>query len=287
MKTGILITAHSNQQQLMRLIDTLKSDFEIFVHLDKKCNIPVTFIHDEHVHVIKTREVFWGSFNLVKATLDLLELAYQYDCDYYITISGIDLPLKPGKEIVREIEKDPDRIYIDYGQLPREDWLLRGGFDRLQLYYDNWARGRYSLKNLFWILLRRTQRLLNLRRKLLPLTYYGGINWLNLSKEAVSYILEYLKSNPEYEKSFHRTLISDEIFFQTLLLNSPLAPKVVNSAKRYIDYDSGGPETPRTLRMKDLETILSTDAWFARKFNDQADAEVIEAIYLKTGGCHA
>ncbi|MDR0427503.1 MAG: hypothetical protein LBH12_02745, partial [Dysgonamonadaceae bacterium] len=106
-------------------------------------------------------------------------------------------------------------------------------------------------------------------------------NWINFSKEIVTYILEYLKIHPEYLSKFEHTLCGDEIFFHTLILNSPYASKVVNDSKRYIEYDSGGPENPRTLKMKDLYKIESSNAWFGRKFNDKVDNEVINVIYSK------
>lgn len=278
MKIGILIAAHSNETQLRRLINVLKNDFEIFVHIDNKSNIPVDlFADDQNVHTIKLHKVYWGSINQVKATLSLLDLAYSHSCDYYVFISGIDLPVKSNLEIIAEIKKNPQSIYMDYAELPRKDWNHEGGLDRFRLFYENMKnRNELTFESLFWFLIRKLQKLLNLRRKLLPITYYGGMNWINFSKEVVAHILLYLKNNPEYLKRFERTLCCDEVFFQTLIMNSEFASKVVNNSKRYIEYDKGGPENPRILRMKDYDKIIASDAWFARKFDDKIDAAVIE-----------
>ena len=282
MKIGILIAAHSNQEQLIRLVNVLKKDFEIFIHIDKKSSIPVNlFKREDNIHTIKSHEVYWGSFNQVRATLSLLELAYQQGCDYYIFISGIDVPIKTNQEIIDEIRDNPQAIYMDYAALPRKDWNHRGGLDRIQLFYENLKnRDKFTPYNLSWIIFRRFQKYLNLRRKLLEINYYGGINWINFSKEIVEYILEYIKNNPRYIKKFEYSLCGDEIFFQTLIMNSKYYDKVHNNSKRYIEYDSGGPENPRILRTKDFDKIMTSDAWFARKFNDNIDKNIIDKIYL-------
>ena len=279
MKIGVLIIAHNQPDYLKDLVNFLKNDFSIFIHLDKRSEIPETIFKDEtNIHVIKKHKVYWGSFNLVLVTYDLLKLAYENQCDYYLVISGCDFPIKKNREIISEIERAPDISYVDHLPLPRKDWLLNGGFDRLHLWWEIVKNpNSSSLFNRLCALGRMIQRLLHIKRKLLPLTYYGGSNWINLSKEAVEYMLHYIEEHPEFFRSFHYTRVGDEIWVQTLLLNSPLREKIISNSKRYIDWTSG-PEYPRILRISDFDKIMQSNAFFARKFDLKIDKKIYEEI---------
>jgi len=279
MKTGILITAHTNPDHLKQLVDILKEDFSIFIHLDKRSRIDLDIFNQESdVHVIKAHKVYWGSYNQILATLDLFKLAYEHNCDYYMLISGSDLPIKKNQEIIAEIQRNPKISYVDYAELPRKDWPLNGGFDRLQLFWDNVGKpNSISFLNRFFSLFRYIQRLLHLRRKLLSVKYYGGANWVNLSKEAVCYLLDFIEKRTEFLKSCRYTRCADEIWVQTILLNSPLCDQIENNSKRYVDWSSG-PEYPKILRMEDYDKILQSNGFFARKIDSNVDKEIFDKL---------
>ena len=107
--------------------------------------------------------------------------------------------------------------------------------------------------------------------------YYGGTNWVNLSKDAVEYLLDFIEKHPEFLKSFRYTRNADEIWLHTILLNSPLCDQIENSSKRYIDWSSG-PEYPRTLRIEDYNKIIQSDAFFARKIDPKIDNNIYEKL---------
>jgi len=282
MKIGILILAHSNTLQLKQLTGILKDDFPVFVHIDNKSDVPVSlFESDPEVFVTKHRKVFWADISIVHATIELMEAAYNAGCEYFLLISGLDFPIKSGKTIKETIEKDPQRNYFFFEPLPRSVWPLNGGWDRINYYWDILEDKKHpTLKNRFFGLMRKICKVLKIKRKLYPITYFGGSEWLNLSREAVGYILDFLGNNPDYIKFFEHTYAPDEIFFQTILMNSPLAGKVVNDDKRYIDWVSG-PDYPRTLTVADYDKIMKSDAFFARKFDERRDREVIDKLILK------
>jgi hypothetical protein len=279
MKIGILILAHDNLEQLRLLVDSLKSHFTVFVHIDAKCDIPEDcFAFDSNVYVIKKHTLYWGNVTIVHATLELLKLAYTHLCDYYILISGADLRIQSCQKIREEISRNPEVNYFYYSQLPKNAWPLNGGFDRLLLYWQTLKHKEANTPyNLLCSLGRRIQKLLKLQRKLFPISYYGGSEWLNLSKEVVEYILDFVVKNPKYLEQFNHTVSSDEIFFQTIVMNSEFSSKVVNDDKRYIDWVSG-PEYPRILRESDYDKIIHSSAFFARKFDERVDTEIIKKI---------
>jgi hypothetical protein len=285
MKIGILILAHNHLEQLKLLVDILKTDFYLFIHIDAKSDLPEDcFSSEPNVWVIKKYKVYWGSNNQILSSLELFKMAYAQHCDYYMFISGQDFPAMLNHEIISEIEKNPQTNYLDYGRLPRKRWLLQGGFDRMQLYWENLNDPKNVTKlNHFCGLCREIQKRLHLRRKLLPgITYYGGVNWANLSKETLTYILNYLEEHPEYLKSFRHTRTADEIWLQTIVINSPFREKTINDPRRYADWYKG-PEFPRTLRIDNYDDIIHSDAFFARKFDTNVDADILEKmiLYLK------
>ena len=81
-----------------------------------------------------------------------------------------------------------------------------------------------------------------------------------------------------------RTLCCDEVFMQTMLLGSPFAGGLWDlgagegSACRLIDWTRSEGAGPHTWRMGDWPVLESSQMMFARKFDRNVDAEVIEAL---------
>jgi hypothetical protein len=71
-------------------------------------------------------------------------------------------------------------------------------------------------------------------------------------------------------------LIPEEIFFQTVLVNSPLRETLVNRALHYTAWP-GGPH-PKTLGVEDFPTLAASDVLYARKFDVERDSLVLDAI---------
>jgi hypothetical protein len=73
------------------------------------------------------------------------------------------------------------------------------------------------------------------------------------------------------------TYIPDEMFFQTLIMNSPFKEQTVNNNLRYIDWVNG-PEAPRVLTSADLTSMVGSDRLWARKFSEEKDLFVLNEI---------
>jgi hypothetical protein len=69
--------------------------------------------------------------------------------------------------------------------------------------------------------------------------------------------------------------VSDEHFFHTILLNSPLRDRIVNDDLRYVDWSGHGGERPAILRSSDVGAIRASGQLFARKFDVTVDARVL------------
>ena len=276
--------AHKNLNQLDRLLERLSPDFDIYLHLDQKWDIDEAhFKKYANVFLTKRYTINWGSYQQVQADAELFIQAFKKDYDYYMLISGQDLPIKTNKQIKAFLEEQKHTSFVNYEAFPKKDWVehFEGGYSRVTYYYG------FDFKKNWWgyirkkalALVRSLQKRTGLKRKLQPLQYYGGWNWVNLNREAMTFIVNYLNRNPSFIKSFKYTLCGDEVWIQTVLMNSD--NHVVNNELRYTDW-RGCLENPKTLTMSHLDEIKASDALFARKFDPDVDKDVIEKVYLMT-----
>lgn len=185
---------------------------------------------------------------------------------YVHLISGQDFPLKPISQIVKECEV-AGAEYLDF---------ITG---------DN--KNRYVRRLRYWNILVskvRTSRICAYTRKAFlglqmviginrlkhcPLTFEVGANWMSIRIESLKYIVnEY----PKYEKYFKHGISAEECYKQMILKTCPSA-NIVNSCKRYVVFEHLQP-SPKTLTMDMYDDIMSSGAFFARKFDDDVDKNV-------------
>jgi hypothetical protein len=279
MKTGILLLVHNHLDEVRRLVDSLKATFDVFIHIDAKSDIPSDiFSAENNIHTIKQFPIHWGNIEMTLATLALLRMAYQQSCDYCLLISGADLPVRPAGVIAAEIAENPDTNYVDCAPLPRADFPLNGGMERLTLFWETGFQNKKNLRHTLCAIFRTFQRLTGFKRKPVPMKYYAGGQWFNFSREVVKFILDFTDNNPRFLKQFKHMRNADEIYFLTIAMNSPYAPKIItDNDKRYIDWTSG-PEFPKILRTEDYHKITASDAFFARKFDPDTDPQIIRKM---------
>ena len=142
MSIAIMVLVHQNENQANRLIKHLSKGFDIYVHIDKKSSLKIE--NTDNIFVYKKYKVYWGSLNIVMATLHLMEEAYKKGYDRYILISGMDLPIKTNKEIV-EFFKNNNNEYIQLDKMPIKGLVGNGGFDRVTKYWPNVYRRKENI----------------------------------------------------------------------------------------------------------------------------------------------
>lgn len=113
-----------------------------------------------------------------------------------------------------------------------------------------------------------------------PLTLQKGANWFSITDALASYVVE---KEPEIQRMYAHTKCCDEVFLQTLVVNSPFQahlydPQMRGGAEgfmRCIDWNRGA---PYTFRSGDFEELMASPCMFARKFDERVDAEIIDRI---------
>src|SRR5262249_36827496 len=116
------------------------------------------------------------------------------------------------------------------------------------------------------------------RKRRVPggLVPFGGSRTWFLPRKVVEHVDSYVRANPGYVRFFEHTLSPDELFFQTLILNSEFSDSVVNDHRLYLEWRGGS--NPATFTLADFERIVASDALFARKFDTGVDAGILDAL---------
>jgi hypothetical protein len=271
LRLAYIISAYRKLGQVTRLVRRLHhNETAFFIHVDKKT--------DDHDYVALTRSLedstavfflerhtcHWGGFGHVRATLkgidDLIRRRIPFD--YLILLTGQDYPIKPNSFIERFFAEHWGKSFMGSNPLPTKSWSPSGGLDRIQ-----YRHLRLHGHHLRWPLKRHFPSGLH--------PYGGGAYWC-LSREAVEYVSRFVTERPDVVAFFKHVDIPDEIFFQTVLMNSELAETIVNDNLRYIDWTRG--RRPAVLETRDFEALASSPKLFARKFDVERDRQILDLI---------
>ena len=278
MRQGILITAYRDIPMLEKLVNYFDNDFEIFVHIDKRCKESISPIEGkDHLHIFNTYAVDWGDYKHLLAIVMLMKEAYRHtDLDYFHLITGSDFPTLPLAQFKTFCEEHRDDNYIEHFPLPHADWGAEGGLNRIQYW---WLRPNSTRTHGAWI----TRKVVNLQRhmgikrsfKYFGGNLYGGGTYWSVSRKAVGSALEYLNQHPDYLRRFRMTSIAEEICLPSLWAG--IGMPMHNDYKRYIDWGHDG-ANPRVLTEKDYDKIITSGALFARKMECGASNNLIELL---------
>jgi hypothetical protein len=150
-------------------------------------------------------------------------------------------------------------------------WWLHGGMNRIQNRFYFLPSRKYPYVRVF--------RIPRIRRKLpLDLKPYGGSGYFCLPREVVKYVVDFVEKNPSVRSFFRRAFIPDEMFFQTILMNSHYSSRISNDNKRYIKWKRSVGGHPEILTKSDFDNIKTSGKLFARKFDPSIDSEILNLI---------
>jgi len=287
MKQAVLITAYTNIEHLNSIISSLSDNFEFYIHIDKKSNIYkediLRLTQKKNVALVSQKyNINWGGINHLKAILFLLENSLKNkSIEYFHLITGHDFPIKRENDINSFLNQNKGKEFLEFVKLPYEKWE-NGGYDRF-LYFNLYDcfNGRNGWGKTFIKRFVRFQKFLNMKRKWpsgFPTELYGGSTYWSLSRQCIEYVFKYMKENPNFLKRFKYTFCSEEIFFQTIILNSDFKDKVVNDNLRFIVWEERNGNFPANLDETDFDNIIKSNALFARKFEPEVSASLLNSI---------
>lgn len=272
---AIIITAYKDKESLHRLVDHLKSDFLVFIHIDKKSGINPNGFNGENVFAFKKYKVNWASYNHLAAIIFLLKKAIKHsNVEYFHIITGQDFPSVSNNEIYRFFEKNNEKSFFDYVNVSEMDDLSKPGMQaryQLRWFTDLFAYPKtFDFQSKLIIgFIERFQKKHKLKRTKIgefgEKYIYKGLIYASLHREAVGYILDYIKKDKSFLVSLKTCLIPEEFFIQTILMNSPLKDTIVNDNLRYVNWEYRDGISPCILDERDYESVLDSKALFMRK----------------------
>ncbi len=290
LKHAYLLLIHENTFVLKRLIQLLDYEYnDIFIHVDKNSK----FVNVEEIRrwakkskvvILKKYKVFWGTNSISLAEIELLKMAVNTSkYAYYHFLSGADLPIKTQQEIHEFFDANQGKEFIHFGTKQyQQDIACR------YVSYHFFSKQLGRKRDPFWRNLETyslaIQRRLNIdRTRNVSFEFYGGANWCSITEQFAQYVVCKWK---KYSKAFRLTQISDELIWQTMIMDSPYKNNLYISdfednykaCMRYIDWKRG---TPYVFRSEDLDEILHADEMFARKFDEKIDKSIVDEIYQK------
>lgn len=285
MEKAYIILAHKLPDQLYRLIERLDDNLSVFfIHIDLKADLSkFNQLSDfgNKVQLIKREDIKWAGISIIKAEINGLQAIKDSNkhFDRIILLSGQDYPIKSKDRINNFFKASPYSVFIEHWPVPNHKIWKGGGMFRFNKYFL--GTGKYEkLKgkciNFLGIIFPFLRR--KLPYNLLP---YGGWMWWTLDMYALNYILQFIKDHPRY-MDFHKySFAVDEIFLQTILLNSKderLLKSISNNYLRYLFWPDFAGSHPKLLKKDNLEDIKTSAALFARKFDMNKDAEILDLI---------
>ena len=282
---AIMIVAHKDPDQVLELCKLLKKTFNVYVHFDSKCHLSddkVEKFKNAGINIYSHYSVNWGSYNICKVELLLLKEALKNkDNTYFHLISGQVWPTDNIKSIEKFYSENKN-IYLTY-KLTKDifkehEYVI--WWYKFYYFYD-----RINRRSLFGKIIHRvliySQRLLHINKlKILPknMELYCGSQWFGIPRYCAEYCVNCIDNNPWYEKFFSTSFCSDEAFFQTIILNSPMKDKVVPNNHRYILWKNKHNSRPAILDTEDIETVQKGDYHFARKIDPKFSREFMDAF---------
>jgi hypothetical protein len=316
MKVLYLIVSHTNPDQVIRLVNTIKqqsAEAQVVIHHDfAKSELDRTALsHLTDIHILEDYvSVQWGEFSMVEMELHCIDwiLTHAIEFDWLVLISGQDYPIKPLSEIEHFLATTDYDGFMEYflAEDPPANppphglhWSKQTGIGRF-FYHYHW---KLTLPRLLTSVLYRLAQMINGRQPWInllagrkraskrgravigircfntPFTAefkcYAGSQWYTLSDACVRYISEFVQQNPNYVAHYRHTLIPDESFFQTILLNQPKF-KIFNNNQRYISWDSQSATILMT--SKQFEELIQSGQHFARKFDSSVDNIILDLL---------
>ena len=272
MRIAYVILAHQLPEQLVRLVRRLDSPGALFlVHINRRSDDAIYeaaragLAELDNVVFLRRHKLYWGAFGHVRATIEGLdELSRRgSQFDYVALLTGQDYPIKPVSAIERTLAESGGRSFMAIDRLPGG---LADGMDRITYWHS-----RRIGKPRGWHL-----RLPIRRRFPLGLVPWGGSSYWWLSREAVDYVRRFTVDHPGFYRFFKHVDVPDEIFFHTILMNSPLRDSVVSDELRYVDWTRK--PWPAIFGIGDFETLQRSPKLLARKFDSSVDSEILDLI---------
>ncbi len=265
------LLVHRFPEQFKRMFRAIYAPGNIYlVHIDKSsgpalaADIAAFLSPYQGAEVLPARKALWGGYSLVDAELRGMQRLLEIDPDWthYINLSGQDFPLKSQGYIQAFLAAHPETQFIRHADQAkvRPDTMNRVSSVFLELFGRIWRTGIPR----------------KLPRGVVP---FIGTQWKIVSRAFCEHACHAPAAN-RLKQFYRRSLIADEGFFQTVLMNGFPQGTVVNDDMRLIDWIPDGDIKlrPRTFVSGDARELTGSSDLFARKFDSDEDSAIFDLL---------
>jgi hypothetical protein len=301
-KVCYLIQTYKNPQQIERLIDVIttgNSEAEIIINHDFsycKLHLP-KFKNGSRIRIFSNKGGGRADFSLIQGYLSTVDwlLNNKIEFDWLICLTGQDYPIQPIWQIENFLADTNYDAFLEYVEIfsDRCNWGIRESKSRYCYKYKQLI-ANLSDRQKDWL---QPIKIVNYLQPFFRFNCsygltvgvktktpfnenflgYGGSYFCTLSKKCVRYLDEFTKANPELVDFYRGVSVSSESFLQTILVNSKLF-NICNDGKRYYDFSKTRHGRPSILTSDCYQSIVNSDAHFARKFDANIDSKILDLL---------
>ncbi len=304
--------SHANAPQVRRLAETLlqgSATAHVLIHHDSKSDeLPNLQGLDRAALYPEQLDIQWGDYSQVRLFLDVTRWALkEYDFTWLVFLSGQDYPIRPISQIEHDLEHaNTDVMMTCYPCKTNPNWTPGEGYGRYWFQYFQLPRFQHAYRfpritalagRIFqfaigaqpWLRYRWIPNLLPARLgyKSFHTPFsdsfhcYGGPQWGNFSRKALEYLHQFSDKSPNYGRYFARTLMPDEAFVPSVILNAGRLGllKLEEDNRRYVHWaDEQKDCSPSVITALDLDVVKNSRADFARKFDSRVDVQILDDL---------
>jgi hypothetical protein len=260
-------------ERLLRRLAETKSAISVVHHDAKSTTLPALPDSGRALFVPDPLSTQWADITFANAILRSMHWIRKEipNVSWIVLVSGQDYPAMSPARIESELLQSQADAFIHWEFVP--PFARRRSTD--------WQRG--TSHRYYWRRFPGTQRFVpvpRLRSYVDGVGTFAGATWWNLGRRAVDRILDN-RDMTDYllQRRFRPSLAADEAFFQTAVLNSPADLNLVNRHRRFYRFrKTGGSAHPDILTVRDLDAILASGAFFARKIDEPASGELLDRL---------
>lgn len=307
MKIAFLNLCHTDPLIVARVAEKLTKNpnFDMYIHVDAKADIQPfkqLLCENRQVYFLEKRQkVYWGGYNAICATIELLRqaLASEKKYDYVVALQNLDYPIKSNKYIEDFFEKNKGTEYIRGCRIAKTKDMHYAAKYKI---YNNRDKDFYltntsKIRKYIWDGVNAIKSIKTItfngvhkeNGEVIEL-YYGTAQWA-ITRECAQYIVDFFNTHPKFNKRMEHIKFPDEEYFHTVVHNSRFKKKCVKYDEQpqrwlvnwrnihYFEFPGTGVVT---FEEKDYEKIMSLEEIFIRKVRSGVSDKLLDLIDVAT-----
>jgi hypothetical protein len=287
-RVGFAVLSHGNPEQLKRLFQALDRQYDspaIACHHDfGQADLDVEAFGDNVRFVQPHIKTGWGRFSVVQAGLEAIRLIYSdlIIPQWFVLLSAADYPVMRGLDVRKFLAETHCDTFLDARPIEphaRGDATAAGTANPKLGHFDSvdnqrLKRAFYTSREVWFPILRKDPRL-RLGRYTFRSSWkvngvyddfpgFYGDHWFCGNARTAAILLHPTERHLNLQRHLKSRTQADETYYQTVLMNEPGFTACLDN-KRFAEWNGGGAH-PLLLQEQQVEEVLASGAFFARKF---------------------